>query len=86
MYYVVAKELECVMTEELFDVALRTRVEVVNTQHIVPFRDERVAEVRADKTRAPGDEDTLPECHRRAPLFHNARTLCGLTAALCSNR
>jgi len=35
------------------------RVEIIDAEYLVPFRDQTVAQVRADEARSAGDEDPL---------------------------
>jgi hypothetical protein len=47
----VAYEFEAMMVEQVKDVFASPREEVVEAQHLVPFADQPLAQVRAEKAR-----------------------------------
>lgn len=51
-----AQHFEARMPQQVGDVALGAGVEVVDAQHIVPVAQQAVAQVRAEKARAAGDQ------------------------------
>ena len=63
---VVADELEAPMPQEVAYVVLAAREEVVEAQDVVTFRDQAVAQMGAEKTGPPRDEDPL---HDRPLIF-----------------
>jgi hypothetical protein len=56
---VVAHQLEAGVVEQVRDVVLGAGEEVVDTEHVVPFGQQAVAQVAAQKAGAAGDEDAL---------------------------
>ena len=53
------QQLEARMTDEVLDVALRAGEEIVEADDLVASLDQPLAQVRADKAGASGDEDRL---------------------------
>ena len=62
---VVPEELEIAAAEQVGDVRLLAREEVVDADHVVPHLHETVAEMAAEKAGTAGDEDPLDGWHRR---------------------
>ncbi len=54
--HVVTHQLEIRRIEQVRDVVLRARVEIVDAQHVVPGRHEALAQMRTEKARAAGNE------------------------------
>jgi hypothetical protein len=55
----VADELEPRIAEQAQDIVLGSREQIVDAQDLVALRDQPVAQVRAQKTGTPGDQDPL---------------------------
>ena len=60
---VVAEELEVGLREEMGDVGLLAREEVVDADHVVALGDQPLAEVAAEEAGASSDEDPLEGRH-----------------------
>ena len=60
---VVAEELEVRLREEVGDVRLLAREEVVDADHVVTCIDEPLAQMAAEEAGATGDEDPLEGRH-----------------------
>ena len=60
---VVAEELEVRLREQMGDVGLLAREEVVDADHVVPLGDQSFAEVAAEEAGAARDEDSLQGRH-----------------------
>ena len=56
-----AHQLEARVPEQMRDVVLVAGEEVVDAEHVVAFVDQPVAEMRAEKAGAAGDENSLHE-------------------------
>jgi hypothetical protein len=52
---IVTNQLKTWMAEQVFDVALSTREEIVQAQHLIAFIEEPFAEMRTEKSGAAGD-------------------------------
>jgi hypothetical protein len=52
-------ELEVRQLEQMNDIVEPARRQVVDGDDVVPMLEQHLAQMAADKTRAPGDEDTL---------------------------
>ncbi len=59
MDHVVPEQLEIRPIEQMDDVRLLAREEVVEADDVVPFRDQPFAEVGAEKAGAAGDKNPL---------------------------
>jgi len=55
--HVVPQHLEPLLAQQVLDVLSRTRVEVVDDQHLVTVGQQPADEMRADETGAAGDHD-----------------------------
>lgn len=60
--HVVPQQLEARMGEQVSDVILAASEEIVDAEDVMAIRDQAVAEVRAEKTGAAGDEHTAKFC------------------------
>ena len=66
---VVAHQLEAVVVEQVLDVGARAGEEVVEADDLVAFVQQPLAQVRAEETRATGDQNS-PSRHRQ--FFHKS--------------
>lgn len=64
----------------MLDIALLAGVEVIDTEHLAAGGENCVAEMRADKTRTPGDENPSRLYIRPLPPVHY-RTNAGITVS-----
>ena len=58
-----ADQLEAVVVEQVQDVVARAGEEVVDAEHVVPVREQPLAEERAEEAGAAGDKDALAGKH-----------------------
>ena len=59
--HIMPQQFEPRMVAEVEDIALPTSEEVVETDHLVPVREESLAEMTAQKPGSAGDENTHRE-------------------------
>ena len=72
---VVPQQFEVGLREQVGDVRLLTREEVVDADHVVAHRHEAVAEMAAEKAGAAGDEDAFDRRHEVGPRWEWAAGL-----------
>ena len=65
--HVVANQLEVRPAEQMGDVRLLAGEEVVEADHVVPLLDQPLAEVRAEKAGAAGDQNAFQRGHVASP-------------------
>ena len=63
---IVADELEMLVVEQIFDVGSCAGKKIVDTYDLRALRQQRFAQMRAEKAGAAGDQDALLQMHETA--------------------
>ena len=65
-----AHQLEALVVQQMCDIAAGAGEEIVDAQHFMAARQQRLAQVRAEKARAAGDQNALSQIRPLIkPLF-----------------
>ena len=70
---IVPEHFKSRMTQQMSDILSRAGVEIIDTEHLMPFRKEPLAKMRAQKTCAACDQ--IGFCHARLSVFVFLKTL-----------
>jgi len=65
--YIMPKELEIRIRQEMRNILFLSRVEVVDANDLMPLGEQALAQVRSDKTSSPGHQNALLPEHRSRP-------------------